>query len=68
MAGTWDEIGNADAILFGATGSPEYDKIPAEAREVDQLLRMRKELDLFCNCVRYERYQHSPPLRPCVPR
>ena len=46
---TWDEIGNADAILFGATGSPEYDKIPAEAREVDQLLRMRKELDLFCN-------------------
>ena len=46
---TWDEIVAADAILFGATGSPEYDKIPAEARKVDQLLRMRKELDLFCN-------------------
>jgi 3-isopropylmalate dehydrogenase len=46
---TWDEIVAADAILFGATGSPEYDKIPAEARKVDQLLRIRKDLDLFCN-------------------
>ena len=46
---TWDEIVAADAILFGAIGSPDYDKIPAEARKVDQLLRMRKELDLFCN-------------------
>jgi 3-isopropylmalate dehydrogenase len=46
---TWEEIVGADAILFGAIGSPEYDKIPAEARKVDQLLRMRKELDLFCN-------------------
>ncbi len=46
---TWNAIVAADAILFGAIGSPEYDKIPAEARKVDQLLRMRKELDLFCN-------------------
>jgi 3-isopropylmalate dehydrogenase len=46
---TWDEIVAADAILFGAIGSPEYDGIPAEARKVDQLLRMRKDLDLFCN-------------------
>jgi 3-isopropylmalate dehydrogenase len=46
---TWDEIIAADAILFGATGSPEYEKIPAEARKVDQLLRIRKDLDLFFN-------------------
>ncbi len=46
---TWDEIVAADAILFGATGSSEYTKIPPEARKVDQLLRIRKELDLFCN-------------------
>jgi 3-isopropylmalate dehydrogenase len=46
---TWDEIVAADAILFGAIGSPEYQTIPAEARRVDQLLRIRKELDLFCN-------------------
>jgi 3-isopropylmalate dehydrogenase len=46
---TWDEIVAADAILFGAIGSPDYAKIPAEARKVDQLLRIRKDLDLFCN-------------------
>jgi len=46
---TWDEIVAADAILFGATGSPKYDELPTEARKVDQLLRIRKELDLFCN-------------------
>jgi 3-isopropylmalate dehydrogenase len=46
---TWDQIVAADAILFGAIGSPLYQTIPAEARTVDQLLRIRKELDLFCN-------------------
>jgi 3-isopropylmalate dehydrogenase len=46
---TWEEILASDAILFGAIGSPEYDKIPAESRKVDQLLRMRRELDLFTN-------------------
>jgi 3-isopropylmalate dehydrogenase len=46
---TWDEIVAADAVLFGAIGSPQYQAIPAEARRVDQLLRIRKELDLFCN-------------------
>ena len=46
---TWDEIVAADAILFGAIGSPEYGQLPAAARKVDQLLRIRKELDLFCN-------------------
>jgi 3-isopropylmalate dehydrogenase len=46
---TWQEILASDAILFGAIGSPDYDKIPVEARKVDQLLRMRRELDLFTN-------------------
>ena len=46
---TWQAVLGSDAILFGAIGSPEYDKIPAEHRKVDQLLRMRKELDLFIN-------------------
>jgi 3-isopropylmalate dehydrogenase len=46
---TWQEILDADAILFGAIGSPDYEKLPAEARKVDQLLRMRRELDLFTN-------------------
>ena len=46
---TWAAVLESDAILFGATGSPEYDAIPYEARKYDQLLRMRKELDLFIN-------------------
>jgi len=46
---TWNEILAADVILFGAIGSPEYAALPAEATRVDQLLRMRKELDLYDN-------------------
>jgi 3-isopropylmalate dehydrogenase len=46
---TWTEILAADAILFGAIGSPDYARLPSEATKVDQLLRMRKELDLYEN-------------------
>ncbi|MET0446272.1 MAG: 3-isopropylmalate dehydrogenase, partial [Pseudorhodoplanes sp.] len=45
---TWAEIEAADAILFGAIGSPEYDTIPG-AREGTGLLRMRVELNLYIN-------------------
>ncbi len=45
---TWAEIEAADAILFGAIGSPDYDKIPG-AHEGTGLLRMRVELDLYIN-------------------
>ncbi len=40
---------SADAILFGATGGPDYDALPAEARRQGNLLRIRKRLDLFAN-------------------
>ena len=46
---TWKAVTGSDAILFGATGSPEYAAIPPEHNKFDQLLRMRKELDLFIN-------------------
>jgi 3-isopropylmalate dehydrogenase len=46
---TWQAVLASDAILFGAIGSPEYDAIPAEHKKQDQLLRMRKDLDLFIN-------------------
>ena len=46
---TWNAVLESDAILFGATGSPEYAAIPAERNKFDQLLRIRKELDLFTN-------------------
>ena len=40
---------SADAILFGATGGPEYDALPAAAKREGNLLRIRKSLDLFAN-------------------
>jgi 3-isopropylmalate dehydrogenase len=45
---TWAEIEAADAILFGAIGSPEYDTIPG-AKEGTGLLRMRVDLNLYIN-------------------
>jgi 3-isopropylmalate dehydrogenase len=39
----------ADAILFGATGGPDYDALPVEAKRQGNLLRIRKSLDLFAN-------------------
>jgi 3-isopropylmalate dehydrogenase len=40
----------SDAILFGAIGDPKYDNDPAaKVRPEQGLLRLRKELGLFCN-------------------
>ena len=40
---------SADAILFGATGGPAYDALPADARRAGNLLRIRRSLDLYAN-------------------
>ncbi len=41
---------NSDAILFGAIGDPKYDNDPtAKVRPEQGLLKLRKELGLFCN-------------------
>jgi 3-isopropylmalate dehydrogenase len=39
----------ADAILFGAIGGPQYDALPRDLRPERGLLRLRKELGLFAN-------------------
>jgi 3-isopropylmalate dehydrogenase len=68
---TWDQIQQADAILFGAIGSPEYSQIPAQARRVDWLLEMRRSLDLYENLrpVRaVEALLDSSTLRPEIVR
>jgi 3-isopropylmalate dehydrogenase len=39
----------ADAILFGAIGGPQYDALPRDQRPERGLLRLRKELGLFAN-------------------
>ncbi|HEX7967723.1 MAG TPA: 3-isopropylmalate dehydrogenase [Stellaceae bacterium] len=46
---TMAALRSADAVLFGATGGPDYDALPAEARRAGNLLRMRKSLDLYAN-------------------
>jgi 3-isopropylmalate dehydrogenase len=46
---SWRRICDADAILFGAMGNHDYEALPPKELEVNQLLRMRKEFDLFVN-------------------
>ncbi len=40
---------NADAVLFGAIGGEQWDKLPRELRPESGLLRLRKELALYAN-------------------
>lgn len=40
---------DADAILFGATGGPAFDAIPAQARKAGGLLVVRRDFNLFAN-------------------
>lgn len=57
----------ADAILFGAIGHPKYDNDPkATVRPEQGLLKMRKDLGLFCNIRPINTYKvlaNSSPLR-----
>jgi 3-isopropylmalate dehydrogenase len=39
----------ADAVIFGAVGGPQWDKVAFEARPEAGLLRLRKDLGLFAN-------------------
>ncbi len=39
----------ADAILLGAVGGPKWDKVERAIRPERGLLKLRSELDLFCN-------------------
>jgi 3-isopropylmalate dehydrogenase len=43
------EAMNADAVLLGAVGGPQYDNVPRDKRPEAGLLKLRKEMDLFAN-------------------
>jgi 3-isopropylmalate dehydrogenase len=43
------EAREADAILFGAVGGPQWDDLPRADRPEVAILRLRRELDLFAN-------------------
>jgi len=39
----------ADAVLFGSVGGPQYDKLPRDLRPEKAILGLRKECDFFAN-------------------
>ena len=39
----------ADAVLFGAVGGPQWDSLPFHQKPEQGLLRLRKDLELFAN-------------------
>ena len=59
----------ADAVLLGAVGGPQYDKLDRPLRPERGLLRIRKELNLFANlrpALLYEELADSSSLKPEV--
>ena len=63
---TMQEAINADAVLFGAVGGPQWDNVLREKRPEAALLRLRKELDLFANlrpAVVFDALADSSPLK-----
>jgi 3-isopropylmalate dehydrogenase len=59
----------SDAILFGAVGGPQYDKLPRAQRPEQGLLRLRKHFDLFANlrpAIVYPELAHASTLKPEV--
>ncbi len=63
---TMQEALNADAVLFGAVGGPQWDNVEREKRPEAALLRLRKELDLFANlrpAVVFDALAEASPLK-----
>jgi 3-isopropylmalate dehydrogenase len=59
----------ADAVLLGAVGGPEWDHYPPELRPEKALLGLRKGLDLYSNLrpvLLFEGLEQSSTLRPEV--
>ncbi len=46
---TLESCRNADAVLMGSVGGPQWDNVDYNKRPEAGLLRLRKELDLFAN-------------------
>src|SRR5512139_408128 len=59
----------ADAVLLGAVGGPQYDKLDRPLRPERGLLRIRKELNLFANlrpAILYPELADASTLKPEV--
>ncbi len=46
---TLDLVKSSDAVLFGAVGGPQYDKLPRDKRPEKAILGLRRECDFFAN-------------------
>jgi 3-isopropylmalate dehydrogenase len=57
----------ADAVLCGAVGGPQYDALPRDKRPEQGILRIRKELGLFANlrpALMFAELASASPLKP----
>ena len=66
-AATHQLVSQADAILLGAVGGPQYDALPREQRPERGLLAIRKALNLFANlrpAVLYPELAAASSLKP----
>jgi 3-isopropylmalate dehydrogenase len=68
---TLDTCLKSNAVLLGAVGAPEHDKLPAETRPEAGLLALRNALGAYANLrpvVAYEAISECSPLRPEIAR
>jgi len=57
----------SDAVLMGAVGGPMWDHLPRDKRPETGLLRLRSELELFCNLrptIVYDGLERVSSLKP----
>lgn len=57
----------ADAVLFGAVGGPQWDPLPFEMKPERGLMRLRKDLGLFANlrpALCFDALKEASTLRP----
>ncbi|SEO74358.1 3-isopropylmalate dehydrogenase [Nitrosovibrio sp. Nv6] len=62
-------VSDADAVMLGAVGGPQYDTLPREQRPEQGLLSIRKTLNLFANlrpAVLYPELANASTLKPEV--
>lgn len=62
---------SCDAVLFGAVGDPDCDRLERALRPEQAILGLRKELSLFANlrpAKVFEGLEHLSPLRPEIAR
>ena len=66
---TRELVAEADAVMLGAVGGPQYDTLPRQLRPEQGLLGIRKALNLFANlrpAVLYPELANASTLKPEV--